>query len=110
MEGPNEQKDIDELLFDYVGLKAQVRALQHEMRSIYPTILEAMKDVSDKREVGGAIVSYQTRKKYRFSDKIQTLTEELKVRKKHEIETGIAEVESESGTVFVRFKKAEDKS
>lgn len=108
MNESNDQTDLDNLLFHYVGLKAQIRALQHEMQSIYPSILEAMEDSDEKREIGGAVVSYRKRKKYKFSDTILRLTDELKVRKKHEIDVGIAEVESETGAVYVRFKKAEE--
>ena len=94
----------EELLFQYVGLKAQVRALQHEMKALYPDVIRVMKESEDKREVGGALVSYQTRNRYKFSQQIQTLSEELKVRKKHEIESGVAEVESVTESVVVKFK------
>ena len=36
--------NTEELLFQYVGLKAQVRALEHEMKALYPEVLRAMKD------------------------------------------------------------------
>ena len=108
MDEQSESKGLDELLFHYVGLKAQIRALQHEMRGIYPTILEQMQGSEEKREVGGAIVSYRTRKKYKFSETIRILREELKLLKRHEIDNGIAEVESETGMIFVRFKRNEE--
>ncbi len=109
-----ESKNVEELLFEYVGLKAQVRALQHEMAAIYPDVLEALKSSDSKREVGGAIVSVQSRKTYKYSDQIDLIAEEikerkevLKERKKEEVETGVAEIESVKESVFVRFKKAE---
>ena len=103
-------QSTDELLFQYVGLKAQVRALQHEMKDIYPQVLAAMKMSEEKRDIGGAVLSYQSRKNYRYSDQIQKISDELKTRKKNEIETGVAEVESITESVVVRFKKAEIES
>ena len=108
MDNSSEKTNIDELLFHFVGLKAQVRALQHEMGSIYPTVVEVMKDLDEKREIGGAVVSCQTRKTYKSSENIRTLTEEIKMQKKHEIESGVAEVESVTDSVIVRFKKTEE--
>lgn len=114
MDEVSSDKNIDELLFEYVGLKAQVRALQHEMAAIYPDVLAALRSANSKREVGGAIVSVQSRKTYRYSDQVNRIAEELKQRKetlnkrkKEEVDTGIAEIESVTESVFVRFKKAE---
>ena len=104
----------DELLFEYVGLKAQLRALQHQIAAIYPDVLEAIQSSPEKREVGGAVGSLQSRTTDKYSDQVNWIAEErrerkeaLKARKKEEVETGIAEIESVKETVFVRFKKAE---
>ena len=110
MDDTSTNAHLDELLFEYVGLKAQVRALQHEMEAIYPDVLEAMKSLSDSREVGGAVVSVQLRNIYKYSDQVSRITDELKARKKQEVDTGIAEIESVKETVFVRFKKAESQT
>ena len=114
MDEASAEKNIDELLLEYVGLKAQVRALQHEMAAIYPDVLAALRSTDSKREVGGAIVSVHSRKTYKYSDQVNWISDEikerkeaLKQRKKEEVDTGIAEVESVTESVFVRFKKAE---
>ena len=106
--------NVGELIFQYVGLKAQVRALQHEMAAIYPDVLEALRSTDSKREVGGAIVSVQSRKTYKYSDQVNWISDEikerkeaLKQRKKEVVDTGIAEIETVMESVFVRFKKAE---
>ena len=104
-------KDVDELLFEYVGLKAQVRALQHEMAAIYPDVLEALKTSEKKHDVGGAIVSFRSRITYKYSAQVNWIAEEirerkeaLKERKKKEVDSGVAEIDSVKDIVFVKFK------
>ena len=108
---------IDDLLFEYVGLKAQVRALQHEMAAIYPDVLEALRSTNSRREVGGAIVSIRSRKTYKYSDQVNWIADEikerkeaLKKRKKEEVDTGVAEIESVKEALFVRFKIAKSQA
>jgi len=106
MDDASGRKSVDELLFEYVGLKARVRALQHEMEAMHPDVLKAMKLSDNKHEVGGAVVSVQSRNIYKYSVQVGRITDELKARKKQEVDAGIAEIESVKETVFVRFKNA----
>jgi hypothetical protein len=112
MDSELEAKKIGDVVFEYVGLKAQVRALQHEMAVIYPDVLRELKSSDVKREVGGAIVSIRKRETYKYSDQVSWIEEEikerkeaLKIRKKKEVESGVAEIDSVKESVFVIFKK-----
>ena len=53
--------NVEELILQCVGLKAQVRALQHELAGIYPEFLDVLRSIYRRGEVGGAIVSVQSR-------------------------------------------------
>ena len=113
MDTKTDVMSVEDLLLEYVGLKAQVRALQHQIKAIHPDVLEALKDSAKKHEVGGAIVSVRQRKIYKYSDQVNWITEEiyerkqaLKDRKQDEIDKGIAEVESIKESVYVHFTKA----
>jgi len=77
------------------------------MEAMYPDVLEAMKSLTDKQDVGGAVLSVQSRNIYKYSDRVDSMVDELKARKKQEVDTGVAEIESIKETVFVRFKKTE---
>ena len=98
------------LLAKYVELKRTMRKLESEIESLNETIFSEIENAGGKLTGPDYTISSRQRTNYRFSEThlrkeadIDNLREQLKQLEQQEISSGVAEVESHTNIVTVRF-------
>jgi len=88
----------------YAQLKRQMAELEDELRELQPQIAEAVKKQPDaKLKTDYGLFSIQRRAKWTYSEVVQQIEEQLKVKQQAEQKDGTAQAEYAE---FVMFKSA----
>lgn len=92
-----------DLLIDrYVALKSQLQAIQKELKELKPRVVAAISEAGGVVEENLGTVKVAKRPKWKYSDDVARLQEELKEKKKREREAGVAEVSDETAYLLVQ--------
>lgn len=98
-----EEEGREERLVDrYVELKDRLRTIQQELKELKPKVVAAIADAGGVGREKGGIVKVTKRPKWKYSDDVARLEEELREKKKQEREAGLAEVNNEIAYLLIQ--------
>lgn len=87
----------------FLELKAEIKRLEEELAALQPLILAALYDEPEQRTTfHGFELTIGTRRTWVYSEAVEKLEDELKALKKHEEQTGLAEVSRYTSYVITK--------
>ena len=96
----------DALLLRYLEVKAEIKQLEEELKSLQPRVLDTLWDASEnKRFLLGHELAVGSRKTYEYSEEVQELQGAVRALKKQEEKNGIATLARHTSYVIVRQMK-----